>query len=1419
MDSQDEANSVLEPADAASSEPVPATMSRGSEFELETPAAPGKLPDEATVAEPQFRDTGADADIPVKGPETSTPIKKFSPSRSEVNHSELVPSVGVPPLKSGVSGLALQHTHVHNDWTGASINIIRDSHMSNTQLSLVASPLTTNSNNKQVPTGNSQLVNSPHDLSHSFGKACLCIAKCLEKEGKLDELKLVLQSLSCHNTTDTLLPDALAAETVVQLFTRAAARRLWHWLDFEYMTQLLDTISSEKAKKILQDYEKHLLLFCEEELSAVIPYKESSVSPTEQAWMDVKWNGDTEKFKLGSLYKCKKFLVNHLGIPSSAFVFYELFPGCITLRWVILTSSACAAIEAKSCTGCIQFLDADMEIKLVHPMKPPKQNVTHSSVPEEVCDTDEYLFFGDREYVFSQHVPKYAQCPICLGILQHAVVTSCCHGAFCLDCCEKANKASRRCPICRREGFQHARDKFIDKHVVGNILAQCCRCKWTGYLWNALSVESHPCLSDTKVSEEEPQEETPEAAEAISKERQEEASAMATALPHATSFESQNGYEEKGSLVSEKGPLLEAVQTLLSHLRTLHACINEEGMTSSGECLSPAAPEILRDAVDEFTAILQDMEENFLAAEGSIISGPSRRLSVVEDGADGPQQRESRQGGSAIEQLVANETAVVPHLGVTSPSAEPLESVISSARGNENIYFQDLAAESFPHATPQLVQSPEQSAAQKTLAREAERITYLAAKAGQVSLLQQLLTATGINPNCTSYARESLLYIACQFGYTDMAQMLISLGASVLFQSDNGRSPLHGAAYSGSLPCLELLLEKDADISVSDLSGDTPLHTAAQQGHAAFAEKLLHHSHMSVNKRNACGQTPLHRAAQSSSCEVTELLLKSDATLDAMDDEGFTPVHIAVKAGNAEAVKVLLDNKANPNLALTESGLTPLHSAARQADGLQLIQLLHAAGADVAAHDHKGRSVLHHAIKSSSLEVLQTVVEMGCPIDDVAQETPGSRASRAEGPYRLRKTEDGSYVRMNSWGDILRDENDVQSGETTPLYLAILSRKADFVRFLLSKGADVLKTTKTGCAAIHMAVRSGEASFVREVISAGSSTDVKTHDGLAPLHLAAQWGHKDAALELIKAGCNKEQLTGGKQKSKAMTALLVAAMKHQTEMVQTLAEAGCQVQATTADGHNAIHLAVSAALHTDRESYHANTRFGYSRSRRYGTETITLLVRLGCDINAMNVNGLSPLDLAQKGYHYRSYEDDLELMHEYHRGHHYSSHLDTTLRRLGALTGHEIQRKAALSQTLDHATKSAESIQLKLATKPKTARPRVVVAGEWMRQRILRRVGDRVPSSYDLSRLVVPHVSHLWRDIGSNLEIAPDRLDEADADCSGDALECCMKVFNFWLSGEGKGPKTWNTLLVVLRTIGCRALAESVMHQLHVYCY
>ena len=1452
MDSQDEANSDLEPADAAFSEPVPATKSRGSEFEQEMLTTPGKLPLKVTVAEPQIRDTGAGTDIPVKGPETSTPIRKLSASRSEVDHSELVPSFGVPSLTGDLSP---QHTHIINLTNAGSVNIIQGSHVSDTQFSLFAS----SSNNKRGPMGSSQSVNLPNDLSHSFGKACLCIAKCLEEEGKLDELKLVLQCLSCHNTTDTLLPDALAAGTVVQLFTLAAARRLWHWLDFEYLSQLLDTISSEKAKEILQDYEKHLLLFCEEELSAVIPYKESSVPPTEQAWMDVKWNGDTEKFKLGSLYECKKFLVNHLGIPSSAFVFYELFQGCVTLRWVVLTSSACAAIEAKSCTGCIQFLDAEMEIKLVLPMKPPKQRITHSSNTEDVYDLDE-CFFGNTEYSFFQRVPQYAKCPVCLGVVQNAVVSVCCCALFCLRCYEVTKKANTSCPLCRCADFEHSKDEYIDKKVVGSLYAKCSRCGWMGYLSDAALEESHPCVLDTQTSSEVVQERTSEYLEPTDDETQAQASVL---------FEEPLAEGQLQSEFNEKAPLLGMMHTLRKNIQTVQMYIDDDRLSSrSGNPSISAAAEAFRSGMDDITALLQTYEDTLLVAEHSIVSGPDGQQHASVSEVANPEQEEPHSGlvqatglseSNQQADVPVHTTPPVPAQGFQKPvsgrfvrrpsTSTPFMGPLHLAcwhgehakfralvdqgadinalgmfrmtplhmamfRGHADIASEliSLGADTDPHSHIGLSPSHRASAstssealsmllhARANLPQAVRRLVHLAVTAGDASLVEKLIRATNVHPDHNTHTGQSLLFIACQQGYVSVTEKLLTLGASALFPSAFGRSPLHGASYSGSLPCLKLLLKNHADVNMHDVSGETPLHTATRQDHAMFVQELLKHD-CEVNCADSLGRAPLHFAAQKGNCKLVAVLHKAGANLDVTDHNGFTPVHVAVAVGSTAVVKELLDAGANPNLP-TRDLLTPLHSAARHKDqGKAMIQLLHRAKANVAVRDRRGRGLLYHAVRSGSVEIVQSVVALGCSIDEVA---PAKAATEKV----LRSSEHESLHNEFPFTDEdhLMAVSGMHSGDIGPLHLAILLGYVDIVDFLIFKGADIHKATSSGFTAIHMAVRNGNPHLIRRMATEGSNPNQKTHDGFAPLHLAAQWGHREAAVMLIRAGCDKEMPTGNKEKPKALTALLIAAMKHHTELLLTLIEEGCQVQATTPDNSNAIHLAVTGLQlpkpqqNPYLDPYHQFATDHLGHRSPDVCETVKVLVEHGCNVNAMNSEGLTPLDLLQSMRtkmrdlpHFR-YDPMYAEMEELH----------LFMRHTRALTSHELQHRETLASTLNHMTTNAENIEVKLKTPPRY---------------LLKHTGEQDilthrPSSNNLTRLIVPQASHLWREIGKCLKVNSTLLDLAHDQCKGNRQECCKRVFGFWLNGAGKHPIAWSTVLDALQVVGKEPLADSVLRQL-----
>jgi ankyrin repeat protein len=81
---------------------------------------------------------------------------------------------------------------------------------------------------------------------------------------------------------------------------------------------------------------------------------------------------------------------------------------------------------------------------------------------------------------------------------------------------------------------------------------------------------------------------------------------------------------------------------------------------------------------------------------------------------------------------------------------------------------------------------------------------------------------------------RTALHLASAKGNTDCVNMLIETkGANVNATDATGCTPLHEAAYNGSVACILSLADADADINARETEhgGLTPLHLAVDQGH------------------------------------------------------------------------------------------------------------------------------------------------------------------------------------------------------------------------------------------------------------------------------------------------------------------------------------------------------------------------------------------------------------------------------------------------------------------------------------------------------------------------------------------------------------------------------------------------------------
>ncbi|KAK4760390.1 hypothetical protein SAY87_005283 [Trapa incisa] len=176
----------------------------------------------------------------------------------------------------------------------------------------------------------------------------------------------------------------------------------------------------------------------------------------------------------------------------------------------------------------------------------------------------------------------------------------------------------------------------------------------------------------------------------------------------------------------------------------------------------------------------------------------------------------------------------------------------------------------------------------QTTPYDRQSLLHIAAANGQIGILSMLLDQS-LYPDLLNRRRQTPLMLAAMRGKIFCVKKLLFAGANVLkFDSLNGRTCLHYAAYHGHADCLQAIL-----------SSAKSSHVAASWGYARF-----------VNVRDGRGATPLHLAARQRRPDCVHILLDSGALVCASTDEyghpGSTPLHLAARGGSLDCVRELL---------------------------------------------------------------------------------------------------------------------------------------------------------------------------------------------------------------------------------------------------------------------------------------------------------------------------------------------------------------------------------------------------------------------------------------------------------------------------------------------------------------------------------
>uniref|UniRef100_A0A8C5DZI7 Palmitoyltransferase n=1 Tax=Gouania willdenowi TaxID=441366 RepID=A0A8C5DZI7_GOUWI len=206
----------------------------------------------------------------------------------------------------------------------------------------------------------------------------------------------------------------------------------------------------------------------------------------------------------------------------------------------------------------------------------------------------------------------------------------------------------------------------------------------------------------------------------------------------------------------------------------------------------------------------------------------------------------------------------------------------------------------------------------------------------------------------------------------------------------------------------------------------------------------------------------------------------------------------------------------------------------------------------------------------------------------------------------VKATQYGIFERCRELVEAGYDVRQPDKENVTLLHWAAINNRIDLVKYYISKGAIVdqlggdLNSTP-----LHWATRQGHLSMVVQLMKYGADPSLIDGEGCSCVHLAAQFGHTSIVAYLIAKGQDVDMMD-----QNGMTPLMWAAYRtHSVDPTRLL-----------------LTFNVSVNL---GDKYHKNTALHWAVLAG-NTTVISLLLDANANVDAQNIKGETPLDLAKQ---------------------------------------------------------------------------------------------------------------------------------------------------------------------------------------------
>ncbi|KAK5995239.1 Serine/threonine-protein phosphatase 6 regulatory ankyrin repeat subunit B [Cladobotryum mycophilum] len=484
------------------------------------------------------------------------------------------------------------------------------------------------------------------------------------------------------------------------------------------------------------------------------------------------------------------------------------------------------------------------------------------------------------------------------------------------------------------------------------------------------------------------------------------------------------------------------------------------------------------------------------------------------------------------------------------------------------------------------------------------------------------------------------ILLASRRGQTAMVKLLLSHGASAIFQDEHGTCPLLAAVENGHAELAKVLLYHDPSaVAMKNSSGLAALDTVLLDGEFGLAMDFLREGMFSsspIISRN----TFFYAIETGQSAIVKAILQKDKSPLEFVNTAGTTALQFALNAGNEELVLILITeghtwdtggNGADLDSRNTTS-LSPLLQAA--SNGYEaVVKLLLEKGAVIELKDSVGRTPLLWAAINGHEAVVKLLLEKGAAIKlkDSVDRTPLLWAAINDHKAIVK-------LLLENGADI--ESRDIRYGRT-PLLCAAMNGHEAIVKLLLEKGAVIELKDGVGRTPLLWAAMNGYEAILMLLLENGASIQCKDDYGHTPLSWAAIKGQDAVVKLLLENGLDIES----RDILYGQTPLSWAAINGREAIVKLLFEQGAAVEFsdvscshtpliwTAMNGHEAI-IELLLEKGANIESRDGEGRTPLFWAAFHGHEaTVKLLLRKGANIGCEDSSGRSPLWwAAEKGY-------------------------------------------------------------------------------------------------------------------------------------------------------------------------------------------